>query len=144
MDYNEITRPATFLLPTRLRFPIGICFILGVWKVFKASSPLRHSYKAFRNRLSFMRSWQEGLIGGHVASVYVTTSPEQRLTRAPFSAVHASKAIQKPTADGGSVYRNVESLWIGTGSAVQYEVTSGRRNFTFTADPRLFADDHGL
>ncbi len=35
-------------------------------------------------------------------------------TKAPFSDVQSSSAIQKPTADGGSVYRNVESLWHGT------------------------------
>lgn len=115
MYYNEITRPAAFLLPARLRFPIGICLSLSVRKVFEASSALRLAHEAFRDRVSFMRSWQEGLGDSHVASASKDsgmryTSP----TRAPFSAVHASKAIQKPTADGGSVYRNVESLWIGT------------------------------
>jgi hypothetical protein len=36
------------------------------------------------------------------------------LTRQPFSAVQSSKATQAPTALGGSVYKNVESLWQGT------------------------------
>jgi len=33
---------------------------------------------------------------------------------APFSGVHFSRGIQNPRADGGSVYRNVESLCSGT------------------------------
>jgi hypothetical protein len=33
---------------------------------------------------------------------------------APLSSVQGSKAIQKPSALGGSVYRNVESLCSGT------------------------------
>jgi len=35
-------------------------------------------------------------------------------TKHPFCAVHSSKAIQAPIALGGSVYKNVESLWLGT------------------------------
>ena len=40
---------------------------------------------------------------------------DDHATRQPFSGVQASSAIQAPIALGGFVYRNVESLWLGTG-----------------------------
>lgn len=47
--------------------------------------------------------------------VTVTYTRSTRLTRHPFVLVQSSSAIQTPIAEGGEVYRNVESLWIGTG-----------------------------
>jgi hypothetical protein len=82
-----------------------------------------------------------------------------RLTRHPFEVVQSSKAIQQPIADGGSVYRNVESLCIGT-SVVNtqpslhpppaWPLTHSRRQpldtrtLTLAANARLLADDHTL
>lgn len=83
-----------------------------------------------------------------------------KLTRQPFSGVQSSSAIQHPMALGGSVYRNVESLWQGTGVSsarggtqlrrsvvllnTAQDTVLGHARLTDTTDTRLLADDHGL
>lgn len=44
----------------------------------------------------------------------------RKLTRHPFCGVQSSRAIHAPTALGGSVYRNVESLCIGTNCRISH------------------------
>jgi len=65
------------------------------------------------------------------------------LTRQPFAGVQSSKAIQAPTALGGSVYKKVESLWHGT-TVSEYHVHPEPRRPTDTTNPRLFTDNHTL
>jgi len=56
-----------------------------------------------------------------------------RKDRAPFSDVHFSKANQKPSALGGSVYKNVESLCSGTSPpmCVCFVITIDCKAFSF-------------
>jgi hypothetical protein len=75
---------------------------------FKSRSvTFRIFYESTRYSSYLMGTRQEWLI-------IRTTSILTRHTKHPFAGVQSSRAIQAPTALGGSVYKNVESLWQGT------------------------------
>jgi hypothetical protein len=109
MNQHQISRTTTLLLPSRFFFPIRISLILCTWDIDESSAALWQPHKSLGDGLSFVRARQEALKRqGFSDDVDVPSKCE--LTSAPFSGVHCSKAIQNPTADGGSVYRKVESL----------------------------------
>lgn len=87
-------------------------------------SPPRLALSLPQGRMWYPFRWDHARIGtilelacvilGGTTTVQYNHSSWILLTKQPFSAVQASRAIQAPIALGGSVYKNVESLWLGT------------------------------
>jgi hypothetical protein len=98
------------LRPTWHIFP-GLLVWFDAWDRLESCPTAGSTDEAGGYASGLVRARQKGL---QESALHCSSNKGVKLTRHPFDGVQSSKAIQVPIALGGSVYRNVESLWVGT------------------------------